>query len=156
MDATRQEPPSTRTTERQAWLAELALAPASALEAAWGALADQPGWRHLRQPELGLAMVRGRAGGTGQAFNLGEMTITRTTVELAEGTIGHGHVAGRNPRHAELVALFDALLQQPARQADLVARVIAPLAAARAAAVRTEQAATEATRVTFFTMVRGE
>src|SRR5260370_8057978 len=78
-------------------------------------------------------MVRGRIGGTGQPFNLGEMTITRAAVQLIDGSgratcAGFGHVAGRAPRKAELVALFDALLQDPARHAAITGPLVAPLA----------------------------
>ena len=48
------------------------------LEAAWGLLSSRPTVRWLRPAETGMVMVRGRAGGTGQAFNLGEMTVTFT------------------------------------------------------------------------------
>ncbi|MEO1276067.1 MAG: phosphonate C-P lyase system protein PhnG, partial [Pseudomonadota bacterium] len=105
-------------------------------------------------PEIGAVMVRGRAGATGDAFNMGEVTVTRCSVRLDGGTVGHGYVQGRNKRHAEIAALADALLQTD--QADTVqAGLIAPLAEAKAAerTVRAEKAA--ATKVEFFTMVRG-
>ncbi len=97
-------------------------------------------------------MVRGRAGGGGSAFNLGDMTVTRCTVRTESGFVGHAYVAGRETRRAELAALVDALMQDPDRAADLEVRVIAPLAAvqARHAAERAAKAA--ATRVQFFAM----
>ena len=73
-----------------------------------------PGWRVLRGPESGLVMVRGRAGGGGAPFNLGEMTVTRCTVRTGsgpDGFTGHAYVAGRAGRQAELAAAVDALLQ---------------------------------------------
>src|SRR5215510_495097 len=119
------------TTPRQRWLAVLAKAPLARLEAAWDALADKPRYRMLRQAETGLVMVRGRIGGTGQPFNLGEMTMTRAAVQLIDpsgaiGPTGFGHVAGRSARHAELVALFDALLQDAAAHERIAATVVAP------------------------------
>ena len=77
-------------------------------------------YRVLRGPEAGLVMVRGRAGGGGAPFNLGEMTATRCTVRTEAGFVGHAYVAGRNERQAELAALADALLQDPAA-ADRIA-----------------------------------
>src|SRR5919109_46754 len=116
---------------------------------------EQPALTLLRQPETGLVMARGRAGGTGQRFNLGEITVTRCAVQSADGHVGHGYVAGRDKRKAELVASFDALLQAPARRAALLSQVIEPLAAAQAAARATTARKAAATRVEFFTLVRG-
>jgi alpha-D-ribose 1-methylphosphonate 5-triphosphate synthase subunit PhnG len=134
----------------------LALATTAELEGCWAALGQTPRYTWLRRPETGLVMVRGRAGGTGARFNLGEMTVTRCTVQLDDGTLGHAWVGGRDPRHAELVAVLDALLQDVTRTAALTEVVVEPLAraqAARRAAARTRAAAS---RVEFFTMVRGE
>ena len=67
----------------------------------------------LRGPEHGLTMLRGRAGGDGSAFNLAEATLTRCSVTLADGTIGHCWRLGRDGRAAEVAAVLDALLQGP-------------------------------------------
>src|SRR5204862_5640081 len=123
-----------RSFARSAWLAILAKATVDELEAGWNALADKPQYRMLRRPETGLVMLRGRVGGTGQPFNLGEMTMTRAAVQLLDAAgaatqTGFGHVAGRSARRAELVAVFDALLQDRERHDALVATVVTPLAA---------------------------
>jgi len=141
--------------QRRRWLAVLARAETDQLEACW-AETGHPPITLLRQPETGLAMARGRAGGTGQRFNLGEITVTRCAVQGADGHIGHGYVAGRDKRKAELVASFDALLQAPDRRAALLARVVEPLATAQAATRSATARKAAATRVEFFTMVRGE
>ena len=141
---------------RRRWMAALAKAGSAELEAAWGALTTQPDYTLLRRPETGLTMLQGRAGGTGQRFNLGEATLTRCTVLLTDGTQGFGYVLGRDPRHAELAALFDALLQDEATRPALLTQVIEPLEAAHAARKREVAAKARATRVEFFTMVRGE
>ncbi|HEX3951925.1 MAG TPA: phosphonate C-P lyase system protein PhnG [Stellaceae bacterium] len=146
---------------RQRWLAVLAKASLAELEAARDALPEMPRFRVLRSGESGLVMVRGRIGGTGQAFNLGEMTMTRAAVQLLDdsgGVIhtGFGHVAGRSPQRAELVALLDALLQDRRWHQRIDACVIAPLAAAQEAAKSAQAAKVGATKVDFFTMVRGE
>jgi alpha-D-ribose 1-methylphosphonate 5-triphosphate synthase subunit PhnG len=137
--------------QRQRWMAVLARANAAAIATRLGDLPMPPHTR-LRGPEIGLIMVRGRQGGDGDAFNLGEMTVARCTVRLADGRIGHATVAGRDTAQAELAAALDAALQDPDRRPALLARVIAPLAAAQAAAAATAARKAAATRVNFFTM----
>jgi alpha-D-ribose 1-methylphosphonate 5-triphosphate synthase subunit PhnG len=141
---------------RQTWMAILAKAPLAALEQAWSNLTPQPGFTRLRPVETGLVMVRGRISGSGQPFNLGEMTMTRAAVRLEDGATGFGHVAGRSARHAELAALFDAVLQNPGRQESLLAEVIRPIAERAAADRRRKAGEVAATKVDFFTLVRGE
>jgi alpha-D-ribose 1-methylphosphonate 5-triphosphate synthase subunit PhnG len=110
----------------------------------------------LRAPETGLVMVRGRIGGTGAPFNVGEMTVTRCSVRLAEGTIGHAYIAGRNGDHARLAAILDAMLQHPDHGLALFDRIILPLETRREARMRERSAKSAATKVDFFTMVRGD
>ncbi len=148
--------PPAEIAARQRWMAVLARAAASELEDARTRLAGDVDYAALRPAETGLAMVRGRAGGTGNRFNLGEVTLTRCSLRLADGRIGHAYVAGRSRRHAELAALFDALLQDPARHERLESDLIAPLEARQRAARERRQRRSAATRVDFFTMVRGE
>src|SRR6185503_6886820 len=118
---------------RRRWMAVLARAGADELSDALDACGAIPAYRILRGPEAGLVMVRGRAGGGGSAFNLGEMTATRCSVRTDSGFVGHAYVAGRDERVAELAALVDALLQDSARQPRLLADIIAPLADAQQA-----------------------
>src|SRR5215469_26876 len=106
--AARPDRPGPEPAARRRWMAALARADVKTLEAAWHDLPERPPYRHLRQPEVGLAMVRGRMGGTGQKFNLGEMTVARAAVRTDSGVVGFGYVAGRDRRHAELAAVFDA------------------------------------------------
>jgi alpha-D-ribose 1-methylphosphonate 5-triphosphate synthase subunit PhnG len=131
-------------------MAVLARADTAELEAASEGLL--PGYQVLRGPEAGLVMVRGRAGGNGGPFNLGEATVVRCTVRSAGGQVGHAYSLGRDLRRAELAAALDAGLQDPALHDAIAAEVIAPLA--RAQARRREQAARRAaaTQVQFFTM----
>ena len=133
-------------------MAVLARAEADAIAERLHASCGIPAYHRLRGPEAGLVMVRGRAGGGGAPFNLGEMTVTRCTVRTETGFVGHAYVAGRDERQAELAALADALLQDPAEQSRLLAQMIEPLAAAQQAARATTAAKAAATRVQFFAM----
>jgi len=146
--------------ERQDWMAVLAKAPEAGLETAWQAIGLAPRFTWLRRPECGAVMVRGRAGGAGAAFNLGEMTVTRCALRVetdaGSGLEGHAYVPGRSHRHAQLAALCDALMQDPAVSPQVEAEIIRPLADAQAAASASLAAKAEATKVEFFTMTRGE
>lgn len=134
----------------------LAKSAADDLEQIWANLPAKPRFSHLRRPETGLIMVRGRTGGVGRKFNLGEMTVTRCVVALESGLTGYGYTAGRDHRRAELAAVFDALLQDPEQWEMLKLRLLEPLKRniARERLKKSRQSA--ATKVNFFTMVRGE
>jgi len=139
-------------TPRQIWMSILARASAAELHQHLQDAPELPGFRILRGPEAGLVMVRGRAGGGGAAFNLGEMSVTRCTVRDAEGQIGHAYISGRDATQAELAARIDAAMQNPDRHDALQEAVIAPLAEAQDAARQTTQRKAAATRVQFFTL----
>ncbi len=139
---------------RRGWLAVLARAGRPELEAAADRL-DTAGAQPVRAPEAGMVMLRGRVAGTGDAFNLGEASVTRCAVRVGEH-LGVGYTLGRDKRKAELIALLDALLQDPRRQAALLQQVVQPLAQAQAQAREAASRAVAASRVDFFTMVRGE
>ncbi|WP_109467804.1 phosphonate C-P lyase system protein PhnG [Albibacillus kandeliae] len=146
---------TTETEARRAWMGLLAKAAPARLDALLGEVGDLPDFTWLRRPEAGGVMVRGRMGGTGQPFNLGEMTVTRCALQIAGGAVGHAYVQGRDKRHAEQAALVDALMQTE-RASDLRRTVLDRLAAERAARAEGRAAKAAATRVDFFTMVRGE
>lgn len=141
---------------RRRWISALALAAREDVEAAWARVAARPTYTILRGPELGLVMVRGRAGGTGLRFNIGETTVTRCSVRVDDGLVGHAWVRGRDRRHAELAAVLDGLLQHPTRGPGLLHAVVQPLEEARARRRHAALARAAQTRVEFFTMVRGE
>jgi alpha-D-ribose 1-methylphosphonate 5-triphosphate synthase subunit PhnG len=105
---------------------------------------------------MGAIMLRGRIGGGGAPFNLGEASVTRATVRLESGELGHSIVLGRDAAKARMIAHLDALRQLP----DWVARIekcfVEPALERAREQARTQAAETEATRVDFFTMVRGE
>jgi alpha-D-ribose 1-methylphosphonate 5-triphosphate synthase subunit PhnG len=141
---------------RQAWLATLARASVAQLESAIPSATDLPVLQHVRPAEVGMVMLRGRVGGTGNPFNLGEASMVRCAVRLGDGPLGVGYVLGRNKRQAELVALCDALLQDPQHHDRLHGLLIEPLAVAQANARTQQQRAVADSKVEFFTFVRGE
>jgi alpha-D-ribose 1-methylphosphonate 5-triphosphate synthase subunit PhnG len=133
-------------------MATLARAPAERLTALLRAAPPLPAYTVLRGPETGLVMVRGRMGGGGDPFNMGEMTVTRCTVRTEAGIVGHAWIAGRNAEHAELAAAVDAAMQDPALSPALHAAVLEPLDAEEAERRAAIAARAAATRVDFFTL----
>lgn len=139
---------------RQAAMAVLSHAASKRLAELWAAWAEKPAFHKVRGPETGLVMVRGRAGGGGNAFNLGEATVTRATIRLETGEVGHAYCFGRDGDKAVQSALFDALYQRNAEAVETL--VLAPLRKEQAAADARLRDETAATKVDFFTMVRGD
>jgi alpha-D-ribose 1-methylphosphonate 5-triphosphate synthase subunit PhnG len=139
---------------RQQWIGVLAQARSAELSRHEAALRDTE-YQLIRAPEIGMTLVRGRMGGTGAPFNVGEMSVTRCVVRLADGRTGYSYLAGRDKAHAELAALADAHLQG-SQQARWISELIEPLARAQAARRAAKDADTAATKVEFFTLVRGE
>lgn len=133
---------------RQRWMGVLARAAGAEIAALAPAL---PPHRRLRGPEAGLVMLRGRAGGDGAAFNLGEATMARCSVELGR-RVGHAHRLGRDLAAAELSAALDAALLDPDRREGLLGAVIEPLAARQAEAAAQTARRAAATEVRFFTL----
>ena len=89
-----------------------------------------PAHENLREPENGLVMVRGRIGGDGAPFNLGEATVSRAAVRLSTGEVGFGYTLGRDRQKARMIALCDALVQSNEFADAMEADVLAPLRAA--------------------------
>ena len=141
--------------DRKRWMSLMAKAPAQILKQLWGDLSLAPEFDWLRPPEVGGTMVQGRMGGSGSAFNLGEMTVTRCSVRLHSGEVGHAYVQGRDKSKAQIAALVDALMQGDAAH-TLRGGLLDPLRAQMEAARQMRAAKAAATKVEFFTMMRGE
>jgi alpha-D-ribose 1-methylphosphonate 5-triphosphate synthase subunit PhnG len=142
---------------RQTWMALLARAPQPLLtEKLAEHMHGQPHW--LRRPETGLMMVQGRVGGTGERFNLGEVTVTRCALRLpaatADAPVGVAYVLGRNHQLAQLAAMADALLQDPAHHADLDRQLLAPLRQHLQTLRNERHARAQTTKVDFLTVAR--
>lgn len=140
---------------RRRWMGILAAAAPAEVALCLEAVADVPPHVVLRRPEIGLVMVRGRIGGDGAPFNMGEMTVTRCSIRLPSGITGHAWIAGRAPRQAEQAAILDAMLQEAGTDSPLPTMVerLAVIQDQRRAAASRKVAAT---KVDFFTLVRGE
>lgn len=142
---------------RQEWMKLLSRAPQEMLEQSLSQhVHAQPQW--LRQPEIGLMMIQGRTGGSGERFNLGEITVTRCALKLTDsslqGHVGVSYVLGRNHRRAKLAAIADALLQEPAQREQLEITLLRPvrLHLQQLMIARTKRA--QSTKVDFMTVAR--
>src|ERR1700690_3602 len=99
-----------KQARRKAAMTVLAHAGAAQIARHLDAMALPP-YENLREPENGLVMVRGRIGGDGAPFNLGEATVSRAAVRLATGEVGFGYTLGRDRGKAGGVGLWRALVQ---------------------------------------------
>lgn len=142
-------------TSRQHWLSVLARMTIQELTDARSALEMCPPYENVREPQSGLMMAEGRAGGSGGRFNLGQISVSRAAVRLNTGELGIGYCLGQNEAQAELIALFDALLQTD-RQNELSAAVIEPAHRKQRAAADLKSRKAASSKVDFFTMVRGD
>lgn len=143
-------------SDRQKWIAVLSKADWNDLYPLWEQVPEKPDCVTLRNPEAGLVMVRGRVGGSGQPFNVGEASVTRCSVESTAGFIGHAYVMGRNKEHAHVAACVDAGLQDERTRDKLFESILEPLILKRKAQIEQHRRKTAATKVDFFTLVRGE
>jgi alpha-D-ribose 1-methylphosphonate 5-triphosphate synthase subunit PhnG len=141
---------------RRAAMAVLADAKVDEIAQGLRAVADLPDYVELRAPETGLVMLRGRIGGEGAPFNLGEATVTRAAIQIASGEVGLVYVLGRDQTKARLAAVCDALWQNERYRAAVEHDVLAPIRTRLETERAQRRAQSAATRVDFFTLVRGE
>jgi alpha-D-ribose 1-methylphosphonate 5-triphosphate synthase subunit PhnG len=149
------ESPDDATARRIEMMRLLSRATREELEAAVERFAPLPPMRELRAPDVGLAMLRGRVGGDGSPFNIGEATVTRAAVQLEAGATGVSYMLGREPERARAAAILDALWQDEALRGT-VELALTDVRRRLDDEVTQGAAKTEATKVNFFTMVRGE
>jgi alpha-D-ribose 1-methylphosphonate 5-triphosphate synthase subunit PhnG len=142
--------------QRRAAMAVLAQANTADIASCLGRAGDGVNFIELRAPEIGLVMLRGRIGSDGAPFNAGEATVTRAALRLESGQTGFGYVLGRDRDKARLMALCDALWQIEEKRPQIEEQVLAPLRRLQQQRRAMAQAQTAATRVDFFTLVRGE
>jgi alpha-D-ribose 1-methylphosphonate 5-triphosphate synthase subunit PhnG len=146
----------TKKSERQGWMSALARSDYSHLKNVWSQLNLSPDHHIIRAAETGLIQVQSRMGATGNAFNIGDMTVTRSVVKLPSGEMGYSYIKGRNRAHAHLAALIDALMQNNHYAEQLKDQVITPLAATMAEHTELRRRQIATSKVDFFTVVRGE
>lgn len=115
-----------------------------------------PALTHVRPAEVGMVMLRGRIGGTGNPFNVGEASVVRCAVRLGNGPLGLSYALGRDKTRAELAAVFDALLQDPLHHDTLQRDLVQPIAREQARKRTQMQSDVAQSKVEFFTLVRGE
>lgn len=144
------------TATRQHWMSVLSHSDPANLAEKMVALNISADYETIRAPETGLVQLQGRMGGTGERFFAGDATLTRAAVRLSNGTVGYSWVLGRDKAHAERCAVIDALMQQPTHFQTLLETLITPLEADRTARIAARQAEINASRVDFFTLVRGD
>ena len=142
--------------QRQQWLSVLSRSTLESIQKLWQALMVEPEYQLLKAPESGMVMVKAKAGGSGQAFNMGEMTVTRTVVQLSTGEIGYGYTQGRDKKKSELIAVIDACIQLGDWGERILQNIIRPLEEQLTLHYQQRQNETDASKVNFFTMVRGE
>lgn len=137
------------------WMSLLATSNQSDLLNLWEQKKIKVNYVWLRTPEIGSIMAQGRMGVTGDKFNIGEVTITRCSLKLNCGTIGHSYVQGRSKKKAEISALCDALMQTKMSK-EINKNIIIPLEKIKKGNKDKILSKAEATKVDFFTLVRGE
>lgn len=126
------------------------------LEAAIAELEPLADITDVRPPQFGLVMVRGRVGAVGNAFNIGEALVTRASVQLQNGVVGHSYLLGRARKKARLAAIIDAVSQSPDAMIVIQKSLIGPVSERLAREKTTQAEETASTKVDFFTLVRGE
>ena len=141
--------------KRKSWMSLLATSSQSDLLNLWEQKKIKVNYVWLRTPEIGSIMAQGRMGVTGDKFNIGEVTITRCSLKLNCGTIGHSYVQGRSKKKAEISALCDALMQTKMSK-EINKNIIIPLKKIKKDNKDKILSKAEATKVDFFTLVRGE
>lgn len=144
------------TATRQHWMSVLAHSQPAELAARLNALNITADYEVIRAAETGLGTDSGANGRHRRTFFAGDATLTRAAVRLTDGTLGYSWVQGRDKQHAERCALIDALMQQSRHFQNLSETLIAPLDADRMARIAARRAEVNASRVDFFTMVRGD
>ena len=141
--------------DRKEWLSLLAQSSSEDIISLWNKAKIECDFEVIRAAEIGAVMVQGRQGGTGDPFHLGEMSVTRCSIKIADGYIGHGYHQGRSKETAETIAKLDALLQT-VKFDTIVKTILKPLEKLLHDKKYSLASKAEATKVNFFTLVRGD
>ncbi|MFC0178603.1 phosphonate C-P lyase system protein PhnG [Thorsellia kenyensis] len=141
---------------RQILMGLLAKSPFEVIDNLWTTLNLTPNYELFRAPEIGLVQLQGKMGGTGNRFYVGDATITRAVVLIENKYYGYSYIMGRDKKKAQLCALIDGLMQINEYQITIEEKLLLPLLKLLETQKNEKNKATEATRVDFFTLVRGE
>lgn len=141
--------------QRKEWIGLLASADPEWLEQQKNSLGLNPKPDFMVRPESGMIMMQARQDGAGPRFNLGEVTVSRCILKL-DGVMGYAMIMGSDLRHAELAALFDAMLQMPDPGPDLWETLVPELRRKQKECRDKEALDARSSKVEFFTMKRGE
>lgn len=133
----------------------LARADTGELQALVRKIVPLPEGEIVRAAQTGTVLAEGRAGGTGERFNIGDVTVTRCIVRIGD-RLGFSYALGRDKAKAALAARLDALLQDEAWRNRLIDNIVRPLEQAQAERRLLAARKAAATKVDFFTLIRGE
>jgi alpha-D-ribose 1-methylphosphonate 5-triphosphate synthase subunit PhnG len=151
------EKPVEYVDERKWWMGVLARATAQDFYALNSFIPPKESYRLIKKPEIGTVMVEARAGGAGRRFNFGEASVTRCVVQLVSGELGFSYALGRDKGKAEQAALIDAILQSgDAYVKNTILSILKTIEKKHLAAKDLQSRKAAATKVNFFTLVRGE
>jgi alpha-D-ribose 1-methylphosphonate 5-triphosphate synthase subunit PhnG len=142
--------------DRQTILSVLARSKLNDIKHHWQDKLENHSYETIRPPQTGMVMSVARAGSSGEPFNLGEVSVTRCAIRLDSGETGVGYVTGSSKDHALHIAVIDALAQTEDQQQSLQREVIKPLQKNLQLLKKQREEKADATKVDFFTMVRGE
>ena len=138
---------------RKEWLSILAKSDLASLCTLWKKVQINAQYEYFRKPEIGTVMVRGRSGGTGNLFNLGEITVSRCSIGLQTGEQGYGYIQGRSTKGATIAELVDAFMQTSQKKL-IEQKILKPLDAIHKKNKKDLVSKAEATKVDFFTLAR--
>jgi len=141
-------------SRRQAHIRLIALAQKSEIDQFFAAC-PAPAYDIIRKAEAGRVMTRGRVGGSGQMFNAGEAAVSRCMI-MCEGIEGISYRLGTDKDLAERSALIEALARHPNHAAAVEHLFFRPVATRLAAQDSARRQRVAASKVEFFTLVRGE
>ena len=141
-------------TDRAGWMAVLARATRDELQQLTSDF-ELPLVDVVKPAECGSRMIEARAGGGGRRFNAGEATVTRCVVRDGD-RLGFAYSLGRDKEKVRLAAILDAMLQSASSHQMVREAVVAPLAKSQHERRARASLQAAATKVDFFTMVRGD
>jgi alpha-D-ribose 1-methylphosphonate 5-triphosphate synthase subunit PhnG len=151
------EKPAEHLDERKWWMGVLSRAATQDLYALNSFIPPKDSYRLIKKPEIGTVMVEARAGGAGRRFNFGETTVTRCVVQLMSGELGFSYSLGRDKGKSEQAAVIDAVLQSgDAYVKNTIFSILKTIEKKHLAAKNLQSRKAAATKVNFFTLVRGD